>query len=174
MRFILTVFPQAAFATDNHGWLPLHCLVDNDPSEMTASRIESLRLLLAANPKGVLTKNISGRTPLDTVRVRGHRDFILRVMLLACPEADPATLGRLNWNSQRKTALLTLLALDTQLRLNYNGRTLVDSQHENVVVPVFGTSAYCVRIYQTLLAGAVTESGDCIESSILRHVIKFL
>eukprot|EP01034_Spumella_vulgaris_P023076 gene23076-29268_t len=58
LSFILRVMPSAAFATDKEGWLALHCLANTDAVRMTPSRIECLKLLIKANPKGVTSTEL--------------------------------------------------------------------------------------------------------------------
>jgi ankyrin repeat protein len=166
MRFILSNCPESAFAVDNHGWLPLHCLIENDPLDMTASRIESLRMLLRAHPRAVVHKNMSGISALDHARLRRHRDYVVRLMLLACPEADPVELARLNWNSQRRLALLTFLSLESRTAEALSGET-------NTVYDInnreMGTLVLLSRG-----AFSVSGSGYSLMSSVVRHIIKFL
>jgi hypothetical protein len=189
MRFILSNCPESAFAVDNHGWLPLHCLIDNDPLDMTASRIESLRMLLRAHPQAVLHKNREGRSALDCARLKHHCDYVIRLMLLACPEADPVELARLNWNSQRRLAIMSCVSLSTTVqndallvqntdssrpRDNNNSSIGRDEDVDAVATVDDYRDNRALRMLTLLCRDGLSESGYQIENCVLRHVIKFL
>eukprot|EP01038_Epipyxis_sp_PR26KG_P009439 gene9439-12719_t len=50
LRFILKSTTNAAFVADNEGWLALHCILETSPFNMTAGKMDCLRILIKANP----------------------------------------------------------------------------------------------------------------------------
>lgn len=158
MKFLLHVYPTAVHSTDSQGWMPLHCLLNKHRDDMTASRIDCLRLLLAANPMAVIAVRNDGVSALDMARLGEHRDFIMRLLLLAHPPADPVTLATLNWESYRGRAVKACLLYHRAI----SGRVVFAGE---------STLQYVVR---RLLEGSVGMGGISIKNCVLQYILKFL
>ena len=172
MAFLLTKYPQAAFAVDDDGWLPLHCLVTRHRDDMTASRIDCLRLLLAANPGAICGKRNDGHTPLQISIASGHRDVVMRLMLFALPLYDKVLLARLNWGSYRRIAILACL-------IQHRTFSLEDEHSRSPSTDSDGadtdpSDSICSHIMRKLTDGYVGTSGLSIKNSILQYIINFL
>ena len=157
MKFLLQVYPAAAHSTDNHGWLPLHCLLNKHRDDMTTSRIDCLRLLLAANPMAVVAMRNDGVSALDMARLGEHRDFIIRLLLLANPQADLTTLAALNWESYRGRAVKACLLYHRSI--------------EGQVVTGESALQYVVR---RLMEESVGTGAFAIKNCVLQYILKFL
>jgi ankyrin repeat protein len=107
LEYILSISPAAASAMDDDGWLPLHCLLTRDPLTMTKKRLDSLRILLKANPGGVHVQTISeGKSPID-IAITSHGPLVQRLVCNAYPRIlNPnhhyhQLYRNLNWNTRR-------------------------------------------------------------------------
>ena len=176
MDYLLKKYPKAAFAVDIDGWLPLHCLLTRKRDEMTADRIQCLRLLLAANPGAVSVKRNEGQTPFEMAQICCHRRLILRLILFANPGHNTAELSRLNWNSHRRLAVLACVSLHRYSKQGGNGHfdnLFEDSRSTNLT----GTEQFeksTLYVIKRFTYGRFGESGLSLNSNLLRHIIKFL
>lgn len=176
IEYLLQEFPLAAYAVDIDGWLPLHCLVTRHRNEMTADRIQCMRLLLAVNPTAVSAKRNDGQTPYQMAKLNNHRDFVLRILLFAQPDYDRVEFARLNWAGYRRLAILGCLSFDRYSNLNSNGHFDYffygqDSKTLDGLQRLEKNSLYVIR---KLTYSYLGDSGLSIKSNVLRHIIKFL
>ena len=176
IEYLLQECPLAAYAVDIDGWLPLHCLVTRHRDEMTADRIQCVRLLLAVNPSAVSAKRNDGQTPYQMAKLNNHRDSILRLLLFAQPDYDKEEFARLNWAGYRRLAILSCLSLHRYSNLGSNGHfdyilNGSDSKKLSGLQRLERNSLYVIR---KLTYGYLGDSGLSMKSNILRHIIKFL
>ena len=171
-QYLAQRYQPSALVADDDGWLPLHCLVTRHRNDMTAERIECLRILLAANPAAVLKETLDGLNPYQIAKARGHRDLILRLMLFSQPDYDKVEFARLNWGSYRRIAILACLSLHWQFAPKDSSSPVTDDDdHDNFLEY---SDNKIVFIMNKLTDGYLGQSGLSIKSNILRYIIKFL
>lgn len=175
MAFLIQKYPQAAFAVDDDGWLPLHCLVTRHRDDMTGSRIECLRLLLAANPAAIRVKRNDGQTPIQISIASRHRDIVVRLMLFALPLHDKILFARLNWGSYRRVAILACLVQNRTPLLDDESSRNPPTDLERIIgVRKESSDSVCPYIMRKLTDGYLGTSGLSIKNSILQYIINFL